>query len=100
MIRDLKYDPPGLNTLPQKYGVARTKILGAYLVVVFFISIYLKDTISTIDILSKGALFLILAILIYVTKKNQSKYFASFWVEAIPVVWLGIIYSIDLFIRL
>lgn len=97
-IRDLKYDPPELKTLPQRYGVTKSKILGAYAVVIFFLMTYLKDTITTLDLVSKGVLFLILGGLMYITKRNQSKYFASFWVEAIPIVWLGIICLIYLFI--
>ncbi|WP_298484255.1 hypothetical protein [uncultured Maribacter sp.] len=86
-IRDLKYDSPELKTLPQRYGVTKSKIIGAFGVLVFFLLIYVKDTITTIDILSKGILFLTLGILMYVTKRNQNKYFASFWVESIPIFW-------------
>lgn len=93
-IRDLKYDPPELKTLPQRYGVTKSKIFGALAVVIFFSLTYFKDTISILDSLSKGVLFLILGVLMFVTKRNQSKYFASFWVEAIPILWLGIIYGI------
>ncbi|WP_298475120.1 hypothetical protein [uncultured Maribacter sp.] len=97
-IRDLKYDPPGLNTLPQKYGVTKSKIFGAYAVIVFFLITYLKDSIATLDLVSKGILFLLLGVLMYTTKRNQSTYFASFWVEAIPIVWLGIVYGLNLFV--
>ena len=95
-IRDLKYDPPSLHTLPQKYGVAKSKIIGGYGTLVFFGLTYLKDTVTTLDLLSKGVLFLILGVLMFVTKRNQTKYFASFWVEAIPILWLGVVYSMDL----
>ena len=90
-IRDLKYDSPELKTLPQRYGVTKSKIIGAFGVLIFFLLIYLKDTITTIDIVAKGILFLTLGILMYVTKRNQNEYFASFWVESIPIFWYVIL---------
>ena len=86
-IRDLVYDSPELKTLPQRYGVARTKTLGAFATLPFFFSVFLKDSVSTADVISTGVLFLVLGALMFVTKRNQSSYFASFWVEAIPIVW-------------
>ncbi|WP_291870829.1 hypothetical protein [Maribacter sp.] len=97
-IRDLKHDPPELNTLPQRYGVTKSKIFGAYAVVLFFLMTYLKDVVTTLDLVSKGILFLTLGVLMYGTKRNQSKYFSSFWVESIPIFWLGIVYGVYLFV--
>jgi hypothetical protein len=89
-IRDLKYDATELKTIPQRYGVAKTKIFGAFLTLFFFFMTFLKDDISKIELISKGILFLCLGILMFVTKREQSKYFASFWVESLPIFWLGI----------
>ena len=86
-IRDLKYDKPELRTLPQRFGVANTKVFGAFLVVVFFFTTFLKDAISYGEILAKGIVFLCLGWLMYITKRNQTKYFASFWVEGISIFW-------------
>lgn len=86
-IRDLVYDSPELKTLPQRYGVARTKIFGAFATLPFFLSVFLKDSITTADVIATGILFLVLGALMYVTKRNQSSYFASFWVEVIPILW-------------
>jgi len=86
-IRDLKYDSPDLKTLPQRYGVTKSKIIGAFGVVIFFLLLYLKDTITTLDVIAKGVLFLALGILMHITKRKQPKYFASFWVESIPIFW-------------
>ncbi len=89
-IRDLTYDDPKLKTLPRRYGVTNTKLVGAFLTVVFFFITFLKDDIKTNELLMKGILFLGLGCLMYVTKRNQAQYFASFWVEAIPILWLVI----------
>ena len=40
------------------------------------------------DIITAMLLFYI----IYITQINQNKYFASFWVEGLPVLWLTIIF--------
>tara|TARA_R110002049_G_scaffold67188_1_gene174636 strand:- start:4190 stop:5017 length:828 start_codon:yes stop_codon:yes gene_type:complete len=93
-IRDLEYDAPELNTLPQKYGVSTTKTVASLCILVFFFCTYLKDEITTLDSLAKGILFLALGVFMYCTRREQSKYFASFWVEAIPIFWLGIVYAL------
>jgi len=89
-IRDLAYDNVELRTLPQRYGVTTTKIWGGFATLLFFFSTFLIDDLSSIALVHKGILFLILGITIFVTKRNQSKYFASFWVEAIPIFWWGL----------
>ena len=86
-IRDLVYDKIELRTLPQRYGVANTKIFGGFATLVFFFSTFLLDELTSRAVVLKGVLFLILGIMMFVTKRNQSKYYASFWVEAIPILW-------------
>lgn len=95
-IRDLKFDDPALKTLPQRFGVANTKIIGAFMVIAFFFATMIKDSVSTIEICMKGVLFLGLGALMYVTKREQSKYFASFWVEAISILWWAGLYLLSL----
>jgi hypothetical protein len=89
-IRDLAYDKVELRTLPQRYGVTKTKILGGFATLVFFFSTFLIDELCSEGLVLKGILFLILGSMIFSTKRNQSKYFASFWVESIPIFWWGI----------
>ena len=90
-IRDLVYDDKELRTLPQRYGVANTKSIGSFMVVFFFALTFLKNVITHKELVAKGVLFLALGSLMFVTKRNQSKYFSSFWVESIPILWWGII---------
>lgn len=89
-IRDLAYDSPQLKTLPQRYGVARTKLFGAFLVIPFFFLIFLKKSVLVDEVIVNGVLFLGLGSLMFITKRHQNKYFASFWVEAIPIAWWGL----------
>lgn len=86
-IRDLQYDDPRLKTLPQRYGVANTKVLGSFMVVLFFFVTFLKDEINITDVVSEGVLFLMLGCLMYATNRKQTSYFSSFFVESIPIVW-------------
>lgn len=97
-IRDLAYDKPELKTIPQRIGVRRTKLFGAFLVLLFFIFTFLKDIITELELVSKGILFLVLFVLMMVTKHNQSKYFSSFWIEAIPMVWALLIGAMALWL--
>ena len=97
-IRDLKYDAPELNTMPQRYGIVSTKRIGALAAVVFFLLTFMKDNVVPFDAVSKAILLLALGVMITQTSKNQGKYFASFWVEAIPLFWLGILWGLQLVI--
>ncbi len=88
-IRDLPYDKPTLNTLPQRHGIFVTKILGGVLLGICFLMEYFRDVISIPY--AVGLLFacILTAIAIFFSEKRQPRYFASFWVESIPIVWCG-----------
>jgi hypothetical protein len=86
-IRDLKYDSLELKTIPQRFGVRNTKIFGVILVVLFYVVTFLKDDLNVTEVLVKAFLFFGLLILMFSFGKNQGKYFASFWVESIPIAW-------------
>lgn len=96
-IRDLAFDKADLNTIPQRLGVTRTKVFGGFLVLFFFFTTFLKDEILPMELISKGMLFLILGVLMLVTKRNQSRYFASFGVESIPIMWWLMIWSLTFY---
>jgi hypothetical protein len=88
-IIDLKHDDPNLRTVPQQIGVKYTKMLGCFLLVVFCVLSlfsYNNPVLSLsftfeIMIANVTALFLVFA------NENRSKYYTSFWVESIPIVW-------------
>lgn len=94
-IRDLAYDKLTLRTIPQRYGVNKTKIFGGFATILFFSLTFLKDDIQPLELISKGILFLILGALMYKTSRNQAKYFSSFWVEGIPILWWGIVWGLE-----
>ncbi len=84
-IRDLAFDSVDLKTLPQRYGIKTTKWIGVVLTGLFFFLIFFKDDYTNQELLLKLFLSLVLLLVLRITKRNQSKYFAAFWVESIPV---------------
>ncbi|MBP2830984.1 hypothetical protein J8281_02190 [Aquimarina sp. U1-2] len=86
-IRDLQYDSTHLETIPQQIGVTRTKVFGSCLLVVFLLLTAIKTTISSIEILSTILITTISLLFLWGTEKMQSKYYCSFWVESVPILW-------------
>ncbi|MFK8061410.1 MAG: hypothetical protein AB8B78_15155 [Polaribacter sp.] len=85
-IRDVKYDAISLQTIPKKIGVEKTKKLGLMLMIFVLILEYLGSTLSSVK--TPFMLFFFLMILFLMrAKTNQSKYYSSFWVESLPIVW-------------
>lgn len=87
-IRDMKYDSLKLSTIPQQIGIMRTKIIGTFLIVVFYFLEFFKDEIHTNIIMITLVMSIILMLALVLAKKTQGKYYSSFFVEGIPVIWL------------
>lgn len=87
-IRDLKYDEPSLRTLPQRIGILKTKSIGYVLIVAYFSLQFFKTTALHAEWISLVMFSLLLFAIIKMTKEDQSKFFASFWVEVLPLVYL------------
>ena len=96
-IRDLSSDFPELKTLPQRFGVFRTRIIGVSMALLFYAGTFLKDAVTSIEWVSKGLLLLVLALLMVGTPEKQTRYFASFWVEAVPIFWIGTLWLLSNF---
>ena len=90
-IRDLNYDSIKLATIPQRIGIKNTKIFGVALLILFFLMEYFKDDLRDMAILSNVMLMIITLLFLLMSNKNQSKYYSAFWVEAIPIMWIGIL---------
>ena len=89
-IRDLQYDAEELETIPQKIGITRTKVFGSVLLVLFLLLTAIKDELSSAEILSTILVSTISLLFLWGTDKKQSEYYCSFWVESVPIMWLGI----------
>ena len=86
-IRDISNDSESMKTIPQVFGVRGAKMIGTLMlfgvvVLSYFLSLQYHDMIPT---LIACALALIC---LWKSSVHQSTYYASFWVEALPMVWL------------
>ncbi|MEY8779340.1 hypothetical protein AB9K32_02860 [Allomuricauda sp. XS_ASV26] len=91
-IRDLQWDHKSLRTLPQLLGERNTRRLGTILSLVFFMITFLKDNLKSEEIALRLILVAILIFVLQMGKKMRSKYFVIFWIEAIPIFWLGLLW--------
>lgn len=86
-IRDLNYDMAQLGTIPQTIGIPGTRLLGYLLTGMFLLIEFLKQNTDIASVIS----LTFLAIFTLFSLKNavirQSPYYASFWVEAVPIAW-------------
>ena len=94
-IRDLKYDEPGLRTIPQRIGTRRTKMVGIILLAIFMTLIGLKDNIPYNAEIVKASIAILLLVLLELAREDQPKYFSSFVVEALPILWYASLVIFD-----
>lgn len=92
-IRDLDQDISELGTIPQQIGAKNAKILGVLLLGIFVAMEFLKTGNALSEIVSAVVISLISTGFIVCSTKYQNQYYASFWVEAIPIFWFLIFWS-------
>ncbi|MES2240953.1 MAG: hypothetical protein V4497_11915 [Bacteroidota bacterium] len=94
-IIDLANDDPHLQTVPQQIGVERTKNLG-YVLLLFFCGLeFLMSNINVkgnfqfipLQILLIFVIAILVALFLLFANEKRSKYYTSFWVESIPILW-------------
>ena len=86
-IRDMRYDSLKLSTIPQRIGIARTKIIGVLLTVLVFLLEFFKDEFWFNKMIILGIICMLLFASLLLSNINQKKYFSGFWVEGIPIIW-------------
>ncbi len=88
-IRDIRVDYREIETVPKLIGIRNTKLLSfTFLILVLTSEILFPYK----DVIPQTMLILIVAVLAFITyrlKIYQEEYFASFWVESIPIFWLA-----------
>ncbi|WP_036379933.1 hypothetical protein [Muricauda sp. MAR_2010_75] len=94
-IRDLQWDDKNLRTLPQVYGIKRTKRIGIVLTVIFFFLTFFRDGIYEYEVLLRSILCAAMIFVLISNKKMQSRYFVSFWVEGMPILWLCLFWAVE-----
>ncbi|MGB1404527.1 MAG: hypothetical protein ACPG6F_02575, partial [Flavobacteriaceae bacterium] len=88
-IGDLSTDAPNLQTLPQRFGVLKTKILGLILLVIAALFSCFTGGVMTPFGGSTLLIFFILGVLLFKSHPKQSFYYSRFWVESLPLFWWG-----------
>lgn len=91
-IIDLKEDDPHLKTIPQQIGVRRTKILNLSILLPFFLLELLRTTIDYRQLLSNFIMVVTVSLFTVFASPQRSKYYTLFWVESIPIFWLGLVF--------
>ena len=90
-IRDVQLDFKHVRTLPQKIGVNQTKRFG---LAMLLFTLTLEFLIT--DVHSFRNIFLVISFLTFLllmrAKEEQFKYYSSFIVESIPIIWCGILF--------
>ncbi|NQY29091.1 MAG: hypothetical protein HRT69_06425 [Flavobacteriaceae bacterium] len=86
-IRDLSIDNKNLRTLPQNIGVRNTKLYGLLLLMLFLLLEFFKDELLDVNLIVMPFIFLIALLFLVLSKEKQSKYYSSFFVEGISVLW-------------
>lgn len=86
-IIDLKNDDPNLQTVPQQIGVKRTKILGWLLLLGFYGLEFLKIRFDAAQLIVNAILIALIGGFLYCAHENRQKYYTSFWVESVPIIW-------------
>ena len=88
-IRDMHKDPPNLRTIPQRWGIGVTRGLAWAGVVLFVGATWLKDATVSGEFLCKTVVGILMGISVTFAREQQGPYYASFWVEGIPIgAWL------------
>jgi len=99
-IRDLQYDDSTLETLPQRIGVKKTKIIGAVILVLVLLIELFKDSSTLNYLVSLGIISIVLLVFLLNANNKQSKFFSSFWVESIPVFWFLILLFLNTYLSI
>ncbi|AOW20284.1 UbiA prenyltransferase family protein [Urechidicola croceus] len=86
-IRDVHIDSKSLKTLPQTIGIKNSKIIGILFALLLFFTELVKTSTKYNSLTILFIVCVVSVVLLLNSKESQSKYYASFWVESIPILW-------------
>lgn len=98
-IRDKHKDMYNVKTIIHIYGTKNSKLIGYCILITSLIPMILLHYLSE-DLISNNStalIILVTGVLIYLSSEKQNKYYSSFTVESIPVIWLLIELSLQVF---
>lgn len=92
-IRDLNFDSLKLATIPQQIGISNTKKLGLAIGLAYMLLCFFYLAIEDYQIITRAVVIVISLLFLGFANTARTKYYTSFWVEAIPIFWaLGILF--------
>ena len=86
-ILDSKTDLVSMNTIPQKFGIKKTKLLGYILLLLYIVLDFFKFNFEYNLLLIDVVIAILIGIFIYFSRVDRTKYYTSFWVESVPIFW-------------
>ncbi len=95
-IRDMNADSKSLKTLPQQLGITSSKVLGILLLFGFVLLEIFKENFTYLGLLIVLIISIFSGLFLWFSSPKRSRYYTSFWVESIPVIWLGMLIFIKL----
>lgn len=90
-IRDARFDTYQLGTIPQIIGIKRARVLGVILLCLVVLSEFLKTPLLLDQAFILTGISLLTAFFLMRSVVKQTQYYASFWVESIPIIWCGLL---------
>ena len=87
-IRDINIDDSELGTLPQRFGVFKSKLLGILLLTLNTCLLYFVIEINLIFKIIEFFIYLVLGYALLISSTNKPLSFTRFWVEGIPIIWI------------
>ena len=98
-IRDKHKDMYNVKTIVHIYGIKNSKIIGYFILMtpltLTVITYYLSG--DTVLKNSTTLIILVTGVLIYLSSEKQNKYYSSFIVESVPMIWILIEFSLQVF---
>ena len=95
-IRDLDVDQLYLSTIPQKIGIQNTKIIGYALLGDSILLEFFKHQFNLNRFLILTFSVVLLAVFLAKSTKKRNRYYSVFWVEAIPIIVLILVFVLTL----
>lgn len=90
-IRDVKADSKTLKTLPQIMGINPSKVFGILLLFGFVLLEIFKENFTYVGFLIVLIISIITGLFLLFSSPKRSRFYTSFWVESVPVIWLGLL---------
>ncbi len=89
-IRDVRFDTYQIGTLPQLFGIKKTRIIGLLVLTIVVVLQALKGPFVWDHFLLVTGISVLTGILVMQTVVRQTRYFTAFWIEGIPILWCGL----------